>query len=95
MQKICVKKGTVSMQINGETITFKVFKESQLYQDDVERFNVCMIQVVVENAFQDHQIDPLEATLTHSVTRKGKEPVVEDVTEDIMEVVKPLETPPS
>jgi hypothetical protein len=37
----------------------------------------------------------LEATLTHSVTRKDREPAFEDVTEDIMEVVKPLETPPS
>jgi hypothetical protein len=32
----------------------------------------------------------LEATLTHSVIRKDKEPVVEDVTKDIMEVVQPL-----
>ena len=54
-----------------------------------------MIQCVVENAFQDHRIDPLEATLTHSVIRKDKESVVEDVTEDIMEVLKPLETSPS
>jgi hypothetical protein len=82
--KICVKRGTVSMKVNGEKITFKVFEESQLTQDDVECFNVCMIQGVVENVFQDHQIDPLEATLTHSVTRKDKELVVEDVTEDIM-----------
>jgi hypothetical protein len=93
--KICVKKGTVSMKVNGEKITFKVFEESQLPQNDIECFNACMIQDVVDNAFQDHQIDPLEATLTHSITRKDKEPVVEDVTEDIMEVVKPLETSPS
>jgi hypothetical protein len=93
--KICVKKCTVTMKVNGEKITFKVFEESQLPQVDVEFFNVCMIQGVIENAFQDHQIDPLEATLTHSVTRKDKELVVEDVTEDIMEVVKPLEIPPS
>jgi hypothetical protein len=93
--KICVKKGTVSMKVNGQKITFKDFEKSQLPQDDVECFNACMIQDVVKNAFQDHQIDPLEATLTHSVTRKDKEPVVEDVIEDIMEVVKPMETPPS
>jgi hypothetical protein len=40
-------------------------------------------------------MNPLQATLTHSVTRKDKELVIEDVTEGIMEVVKPLETPPS
>jgi hypothetical protein len=54
-----------------------------------------MIQGVVENNFQDHQSDPLEATLTHSVIRKNMELVFEDVIEDIMEVVQPLETPPS
>jgi hypothetical protein len=73
----------------------KVNGKKQLPQDDLECLNVCMIQGVVENAFQDHQIYPLEATLTRSVTRKDNELVVEDVTEDIMEVVKPLETPPS
>jgi hypothetical protein len=93
--KICVKKGIVSMKVNGEKITFKVFEESQLPTNDVECFNACMIQGVVENAFQDHRIDPLEATLTHSVIRKDKEPVVEDVTEDIMKVVQPLVPSPS
>jgi hypothetical protein len=68
--KICVKKGTMSMKVNGEKIVFKVFKESKLLEDELECFNVCMIQGVVENTFQDHQIDPLEATLIHSVTRK-------------------------
>jgi hypothetical protein len=28
--KICVKNGIISMKENGEKITFKVFKESQL-----------------------------------------------------------------
>ena len=78
------------MKVNGEKIVFKVFEESQSPQDDLDCCNVCMIQSVIENTFQDHQINPLEATLTHSVTRKDKELVVEDVTEDIMEVVKPL-----
>ena len=93
--KICVKKGTVSMKVNGEKIVFKDFEESQLPQDELECFNVCMIQGVVENTFQDHQIDPLEVTLTHSVTRKDKEPIVEDVTKDIMKVVQPLVPSPS
>jgi hypothetical protein len=73
--KICVEKGTVSMKVNGEKIIFKVFVEPKLPQDELECFNVCMIQGIVENSFQDHQIEPLEATLTHSVTRKDMEPV--------------------
>ena len=92
--KICVKKGIVSMKVNGEKIVFK-FEESQSPQDELECINVCMIQGVVENTFQDHQIDPLEATLTHSVTRKDKKPIVEDVTKIIMEVVQPLVPSPS
>ena len=48
--KICVKKGTISMKVNGEKITFKVIEESQLPQDDVECFNAFMIRVV-ENTF--------------------------------------------
>ena len=40
-------------------------------------------------------MNPLEATISHSVTRKDKEPVIKDVTKDIMEIVKPLETLPS
>jgi hypothetical protein len=93
--KICVKKGIVSMKVNGEKIKFKVFVESQFPQDDVECFNACMIQEVVGNIFQDHQIHLLQATLTHNGIRKDNEPVVEDVTEDIMKVMKPRETPPS
>jgi hypothetical protein len=93
--KICVKKGTMSMKLNGEKIVFMVFEESQLPQDDVECFNACMIQGVVENTFQDHQMNPLQATLTHRVTRKDKELVIEDVTKDIMKVVQPLVPSPS
>jgi hypothetical protein len=63
--------------------------------NDIECFNACMIQGVVENAFQDHQINPLEATLAHNITRKDKKPVFEDVIEDIMEVVQPLVLSPS
>jgi hypothetical protein len=51
--KICVKKGIVSMKVNGEKIKFKVF--SQWPQDDSECFNACMIQEVVENVFQEGQ----------------------------------------
>ena len=49
--KIFVKKGTMNMKVNGEKITFKVFEESKLPENELECFNVCMIQGVVENAF--------------------------------------------
>jgi hypothetical protein len=40
-------------------------------------------------------MNPLQVTLTHNVTRKDKEPVIEDVIEDIMKVVQPLVPSPS
>jgi hypothetical protein len=39
--KICVKKGIVSMKVNGEKIEFKIFDALKLPQDDTECFNVC------------------------------------------------------
>ena len=74
------------MKVNGEKIDFKVFDASKLPQEELECSNVCMIQGVVDNAFQDHHIDLLEATLTHNVTRQDIEPDCEDVTNDIIEV---------
>ena len=49
--KICVKNGTVSMKVNGEKIEFKIFDAMKLSQDDLECFNVCIIQGVVEKVF--------------------------------------------
>jgi hypothetical protein len=89
--KICVKQGTVSMKVNGK-IEFKIFDALKLPQDDLECFNVCMIQGVIEKVFQVQRIDPLKATLTHSFTRQDIEPNCEDVTHDIMEAMHPLET---
>ena len=51
---ICVKKGIVSMKVNGEKIEFKIFNALKLPQDDLECFNVCMIQSIVEKVFQVH-----------------------------------------
>jgi hypothetical protein len=68
--KICVKKGIVSIKVNGEKIEFKIFDALKLPQYDMECFNVCMIQDVVEKVFQVHHIDPLEATFTQSFTRQ-------------------------
>jgi hypothetical protein len=50
--KICVKKGIVSMKVNGEKIEFKIFDALKLPQDDMECFNVCMVQDLVEEVFQ-------------------------------------------
>jgi hypothetical protein len=41
--KICVKKGIVSMKVNGEKIEFKIFDALKLPQDDMECFNICMV----------------------------------------------------
>jgi hypothetical protein len=49
--KICVKKGIVSMKVNGEKIEFKIFDALKLPQDDMECFNVCMVQDLVEEVF--------------------------------------------
>jgi hypothetical protein len=89
--KICVKKGAMSIKVNGEKIEFKVFDALKLPQDNLDCFNVCVIQSAVEEAFQVHHIDPLEATLTHSFTRQDIEP---DVTNDIFEAIHFLEASP-
>jgi hypothetical protein len=92
--KICVKKGIVSMKVNGEKIEFKIFDTLKLPQDDLECFNVCMIQGVVNKNFQVHHIDPLEVTLTHSFTRQDIEPNFDDVTDDIIKAMHLLEAFP-
>jgi len=49
--KIWVKKGTLSMKINGKKIEFKVFDALKLPQDNLDCFNVCVIQNGVEEFF--------------------------------------------
>jgi hypothetical protein len=92
--KICMKRGIVSMKVNGEKIEFKIFDALKLPQDDMECFNVCMVQDVVEEVFQVQHIDPMEATLTHSLTKANIESKVEEVTEDITKDVHLLEASP-
>ena len=86
--KICVKKGTVSIKVNG------ALHNLDYPQDNLECFNVCIIQGVVKKNFQVHHVDPLEATLTHSFTRQDIEPDFEDVTDDIIKAVHLLKTSP-
>jgi hypothetical protein len=82
------------MKVNGEKIEFKIFDALKLPQDDMECFNVCMVQDVVEEVFQVQHIDPMEATLTHSLTKANIESEVEEVTEDITKDVHLLEASP-
>jgi hypothetical protein len=92
--KICVKKGIVSMKVNGEKIEFKIFDALKLPQDDMECFNVCMVQDVVEEVFQVQHIDAMEAILTHSLTKVDIESEFAKVTEDITKAVHLLEASP-
>jgi hypothetical protein len=92
--KICVKKGTVSMKVNGEKIEFKVFDALKLPLDNLDCFNICEIQNVVEKVFQVHHSDPMEATLTHSFTRQDIKSDCENVNDDIIEAVQFLEASP-
>ncbi|XP_062151952.1 uncharacterized protein LOC133860342 [Alnus glutinosa] len=50
--KICVKKGIVSMKVNGEKIEFKVFDALKPPQDNLDCFNIRMLQNAVEEVFQ-------------------------------------------
>jgi hypothetical protein len=49
--KIYIKKGIVSMKVNGENIEFKIFDALKLPKDNLEYFSVCIIQGVVEKIF--------------------------------------------
>ena len=82
------------MKVNGEKIESKIFDTLKLPQDDIECFNVCMLEGVAEKVFQVHHIDPLDATLTHSFTRSDIEPESEGVTDDIIEAIHLLEALP-
>ena len=82
------------MKVNGEKIEFKIFDALKLPQDNLESFNVCIIQGVVENVVQVHHIDPLEATITNSFSRQAIELDFEDVTQDIIEAVHLLKASP-
>jgi hypothetical protein len=81
-------------KVNDEKIELKIFDALKLPQDDLECFNVCMIQGVVEKVFPVHHIDPLDATLTHSFTRSNIEPESKGVTNDIIEAMHLLEASP-
>jgi len=69
--KIYVKKGTVSMKVNGEKIEFKVFDALKLPLDNLDCFNICLIQNVVEKVLRYIiviQWKPLSLTVSQGKT---------------------------
>jgi hypothetical protein len=60
----------------------------------MECFNVCMVQDLVEKVFQVQHIDPMEATLTQSLTKMDIELEFEEVTENLTKAVHLLEASP-
>jgi hypothetical protein len=65
---ICVKKGIISMEVNGEKVEFKVFDAMKLPQDNHECFNIDVVQSTAKEILQVHSIDPLEFAMTHNLT---------------------------
>lgn len=63
----------------GKKIELKVFYALKLPQDNLDCFNVYVIQNTVEEVFHVHHNDPIEATITHSFTRQDIEPNFEAV----------------
>ncbi|KAM2524740.1 hypothetical protein PS1_031435 [Malus domestica] len=88
--KICVKKSTISMKVNGEKIEFKVFDAMKLPHDH-DCFNIDVVESVVEEVFHVQSIDPLEATIAHGFTRQRVEHNFDGVDFQISEVVESLE----
>jgi hypothetical protein len=60
----------------------------------MECFNLCMVQDVVEEVFQVQHIDPMETTLTHSLTKADIDSKFVEVTKDITKAVHLLEASP-
>jgi hypothetical protein len=69
-----VKKGIISMKVNGEKVEFKVFDAIKLPQDNHECFNIGVVQSTNKNFLLEHNIAPLEVAMTHSLTKQEFEP---------------------
>jgi hypothetical protein len=85
---ICVKKGIISMEVNGEKV--EVFDAMQLPQDNHVCFNIGVVQNTAKSILQVHNIDPLEFAMTHSLTKQELEPEHERII-DIIDVIHSLE----
>lgn len=89
--KISVKKGTIRMKVNGKKMEFMLSDTIKLPHDNHDCFKIDMVGSVVEQVFQVHSIDPLEACIAHSLTRLNYECGC-DVTEiDFHEALHSLE----
>lgn len=89
--KISVKKGTIRMKVDGKKIEFMLSDTIKLPHDNHDCFKIDVVGSVVEQVFQVHSIEPLEACIAHSLTRLNYERGC-DVTEiDLHEAVHSLE----
>ncbi|CAL9029388.1 unnamed protein product [Prunus brigantina] len=89
--KISVKKGTIRMKVDGKKIEFMLSDTIKLPHDNHDCFKIDVVGSVVEQVFQVHSIEPLEACIAHSLTRMNYERGC-DVTEiDLHEAVHSLE----
>jgi hypothetical protein len=83
---ICVKKGIISMEVNGKKVEFKVFDVMKLPPNNHKCFNIGMVQSTVKKFLQVHSIDSLEVAMTHNLTKLEHERVI-----DIIDVTHFLE----
>ncbi|CAL9025322.1 unnamed protein product, partial [Prunus brigantina] len=89
--KISVKNGTIRMKVDGKKIEFMLSDTIKLPHDNHDCFKIDVVGSVVEQVFQVHSIEPLEACIAHSLTRMNYERGC-DVTEiDLHEAVHSLE----
>jgi hypothetical protein len=83
---ISVKKGIISMEVNGEKVEFKMFDAMKLPQDNYECFKIDVVQSTAKEILQVHSIDPLEVAMTHNLTELEHEHVI-----DIIDATHSLE----
>jgi hypothetical protein len=83
---ICVKKGIISMEVNGKKVEFKVFDAIKLPQDTHECFNIGVVQSTTKEILQVHSINSLEVAITHNLTKPKHERVI-----DIIDAMYSLE----
>jgi hypothetical protein len=73
---IYVKKGIISMEVNGEKVEFKMFDAMKLPQENHECFNIGVVQSTAKEILQVHSIDPLEFAMTHNLTKSEHKRVI-------------------
>lgn len=89
--KISVENGTIRMKVNGKKIEFMLSDTIKLLHDNHDCFKIDVVGSVVEQVFQVHSIDPLEACIAHNLTRLNYERGFDVIEIDLHEVVHSLE----